>query len=282
MADSPLLNEVVKITGRFTDDGGALADVTGLTLRVQEPDGVLVDYAGAAVLHDSLGLYHVLHTAAKLGTHVYRWTGAAPTSTVVLEGEFFVEESLFDSPEDWQPVTAGEVAAGSSVDFAALGLDPRRLQTAVEVALAWIAWATGRPIDSTLPDSLKALGREAVRQRVELAAYRASADNVQNAGTEGISSMSVGGLSISFRDPGAARSSGAAGVPALTPWRALNETLWALMTDERRDYWIGQFSGRDVPAFEVTEPDFSIVGDSSYGITTSDEPPLYEADWRGH
>lgn len=275
MPDPPLINEDVRIDGTFRDNDGNLADVAGLTVTVREPDATLVSYSGGAVVRDSVGEYHALHPAAKIGTHDFRWTSGA--GRVVLEGEFYVAESLFDAPEDWQPISAAEIAAASQVDFDALGLTPRRLQTAVEVAKAWVEWATGRAMDSTLPDALMPLGREAVRQRVELAAFRGSQDSVQTAGTEGISSLSVGGLSISFRDPGRSASASSSGVPALTPWAALNETLWALMTDAMRDFWIARFAGIQEPSFAVTEPDFAWPSEAGHGVRTSDFPwePFY-------
>jgi hypothetical protein len=273
MPDPPVVNEAVRLDGEFRDNARALVDVAGLSVLVRMPDASNTTYSGGAVVHDSLGLYHANHVATLVGTHNVRWLDSG--NRVVLEYEFYVAESAFDAPEDWQPITAAEVEAQSQVDFEALGLAPRRLQTAVEASKAWVEWVTGRPMDPTLPTSLMPLGREAVRQRVELMAYRESSDAVQTAGTEGIASMSVGGLSLSFRDPGAraAQTGGAIGAaPAITPWSVLNENLWALMTDERRDWWMGNFLAGGNPHFAVTEPDFSWPSESSHGVRTSDFP----------
>lgn len=272
------LNEAVRIDGSFAV-GGEETDVDDLTVTVRQPDGTDVEYTDPDIVHDATGEYHAVHIAVQLGTHAWRWVGGEPDSTVVLEGEFFVRESLFDAPEDWLPITGAEVGAQSQVDFESLGMDGVRLQTAVEVSVAWISWATGRRLDSTLPVELQPLGREAVRQRVELYAFRSSSDNVQTAGTEGISSLSVGGISLSFRDPGGSSAKSSGGIPAITPWSALNETLWALMTDAKREEWLTNFAGGFPPAFAVTEPDFSWPTESSHGVRTSDFPWQPFADW---
>jgi hypothetical protein len=272
MADPIILNEVARLNGEFRDPAGTLTDVAGLSVLIAKPDATTVTYGGGSVVHDSAGKYHVQHPADQVGTHLVRWSAGG---AVLFEDEFYVAESAFNAPEDWQPITAAEVEAQSQVNFDSLGLTPRRLQTAVEASKAWVEWVTGRPMDPTLPASLMPLGREAVRQRVELMAYRESADAVQTAGTEGIASMSVGGLSLSFRDPGAraAQTGGAIGAaPAITPWSVLNENLWALMTDERRDWWMGNFLAGGNPHFAVTEPDFSWPSESSHGVRTSDFP----------
>jgi hypothetical protein len=104
MPDPPLINEDVRIDGTFRDNDGNLADVAGLTVTVREPDATLVSYSGGAVVQDSVGEYHAIHPAGKIGTHDFRWTSG--TGRVVLEGEFYVAESLFDAPEDWQPISA--------------------------------------------------------------------------------------------------------------------------------------------------------------------------------
>jgi hypothetical protein len=180
MPDPPLINEDVRIDGTFRDNDGNLADVAGLTVTVREPDATLVSYSGGAVVQDSVGEYHAIHPAGKIGTHDFRWTSG--TGRVVLEGEFYVAESLFDAPEDWQPISAAEIAAASQVDFDALGLTPRRL-----------------------------------------------------------------------------------------------ETLWALMTDAMRDFWIARFAGIQEPSFAVTEPDFAWPSEAGHGVRTSDFPwePFY-------
>lgn len=273
MADPPVVNEAVRIDGEFRDHDGTLVDIIGLSVLVRMPDLTSTTYSGGSIVHDSLGKYHANHVGTMVGTHNYRWSDGA--GRPVLEDDFYVAESTFNAPEDWQPITAAEVEAQSQVNFVALGLPPRRLQTAVEASKAWVEWVTGRPMDSTLPTGLMPIGREAVRQRVELMAFRESSDSVQNAGTEGISSMSVGGLSLSFRDPGARSTQGGGAIGAaapITPWSVLNENLWALMTDERRDWWMGNFVAGGNPAFAVTEQDFSWPSESSHGVRTSDFP----------
>jgi hypothetical protein len=272
MADPIILNEVARLDGEFRDTAGVLTDVAGLSVLIAKPDASTVTYSGGAVVHDGVGKYHAQHPSDQVGTHLVRWSSGG---AVLFEDEFYVAESAFNAPEDWQPITAAEVEAQSQVNFGSLGLTPRRLQTAVEASKAWVEWVTGRPMDGTLPTGLMPLGREAVRQRVELMAYRESSDAVQTAGTEGIASMSVGGVSLSFRDPGArpAQTGGAIGAaPAITPWSVLNENLWALMTDERRDWWMGNFLAGGNPAFAITEPDFSWPSESSHGVRTSDFP----------
>ena len=65
---------------------GALADPTGLTFMLQDPDGTETSYiygTNAQLEKDAVGKYHVQYTLNKYGiwTVRYEGTGAAPGAT---------------------------------------------------------------------------------------------------------------------------------------------------------------------------------------------------------
>src|SRR5881398_799725 len=97
MPDPPVVNEAVRLDGEFRDNAQALVDVPGPSVLVRMPDASTTNYSGVSVVHDSTGLYHANHVATQIGTHNVRWLDSG--NRVVLEYEFYVSESTFDSPE---------------------------------------------------------------------------------------------------------------------------------------------------------------------------------------
>jgi hypothetical protein len=257
----------VEIRGEFVNTENQPVDPTNLLLTVERPDGVEDQVDPTTFAHPAVGDWRALYTPAVAGTFRYFWHGSGARKAA-LDGEFYVREPLTERPEGWQPPSAGEVWRTSMVDFAAKGYTTATLQPVVSSAAAWVAWVTGRPMDASLPDELEPLARDAIRMRTEQLVGRASADAIETAGQEGIASASAGGASVTFRDPNARSAQGQGGVP--TTWTALNETLWALMTPDRFEYWYGIQSGAFPPAMAVTPVWWS---------PWSTVPGIYHEDW---
>lgn len=249
--DDYTLGGAVEIRGSFTDANDAAVDPTGLTLTVEKPDGTEVSVDPLDFAHPSVGEYRAPYLPDVAGTHRYLWlgTGLRPVAT---DGEFYVREPLTSPSEGWQPPSASQVWEESRLDFSLLGYtSAAKLEPLVASAVSWVAWVTGRTMDDSLPDELEPLARDAIRMRVEQLVGRSSPDAITTAGQEGIASVSAGGASISFRDPNSGRAQGVGGVP--TSWAALNEILFALMTDARSEYWYALLTGVPAAAMATTE-----------------------------
>lgn len=79
----------VSTTPGFKNAAGVLTDPTTVTLRWRrhgETETVLT-WAGAGVIRDSVGLFHVDITVVEPGLHYYRWEGTG-TVTAAEEGTF--------------------------------------------------------------------------------------------------------------------------------------------------------------------------------------------------
>lgn len=70
---------LLRLTGTFKNLGGALADPTAITLKVQKPDGTSTSYtyAGAQVVKQSTGVYYYDVDLNQAGTWYYRYEGTS-------------------------------------------------------------------------------------------------------------------------------------------------------------------------------------------------------------
>lgn len=117
----------------------------------------------------------------------------------------------------------------------------RRLRELVADAVALIESITGRVLDSTLPTVPVNLVRIAMRATAlmsEMMSVRGSlayAQSTADGSRQRLKSISAGSWSESYFGPGELVVK--AGIVAITGNQALDEALWALMTDEKRDEW---------------------------------------------
>jgi len=92
------LGELVKCTGIFKNQAGALVDPSNVFFEVIAPETTKVSYqygAGPEVVRDSLGTFSVLVSANKCGAWNYRFY-ATGTGQGAQEGAFQVKQSVFD------------------------------------------------------------------------------------------------------------------------------------------------------------------------------------------
>lgn len=102
MATTYDIGDRVHLTASFTDNAGAAADPTAVSLKIKNPAGTVTTYtyAGGAITKDSTGEYHMDYTipsdAASVGGWLARFEG---TGSVVAAEEtaFSVRASGFYS-----------------------------------------------------------------------------------------------------------------------------------------------------------------------------------------
>ena len=86
------LGTTVRITGAFTDAGGAAVDPDTISLTVRDPSGneTTYTYGGlGTIAKDSVGNYHQDVTTDEEGFWYYEWQGTG-TSIATDEKAFFV------------------------------------------------------------------------------------------------------------------------------------------------------------------------------------------------
>ena len=89
MATTYDINDVVRMTGTFTDSGAALLDPTKVTVVYETPDGTataLVYGVDASVKKASSGVFYLDHLTTALGQYEYRFTS---TGTGAASGETY-------------------------------------------------------------------------------------------------------------------------------------------------------------------------------------------------
>jgi hypothetical protein len=219
----------------FTDDDGSPVDPATVALTVRKPDGstqLLTDMIEHVV--EEVGHYSAPVVASVAGSWYYRWETTGTGTVGVLEGYFFAEPAMWDPP--WTPVMppeAPEVRSESTIDFAAQGIDDRAYLGWMREAVSLVQSLTGRALDASLPAALRPLALRAVRMKTEKVALLGAAKQRSSSITGGnLRSISAGPWSESYFGPGEAASA-----KVLDPDPALNEVLWALATDDMRDYW---------------------------------------------
>jgi len=150
--------------------------------------------------------------------------------------------------------TVEQIREWSKQDFAGLGYsDDDDLQVLIDRASADLQRITGRTWEGLITSTtLQPIAEQALQGMVEAMAYRNSEDYLETLGDfDLISSFSVGGYSEQRRSPEEAKKA-----RLLHSWPWVSELLYGLLTDEQRDFW-DAFFGDTVPAFEVTEVDWS-------------------------
>ncbi len=75
MASTYDIGDYVRISSTFTQ-GGTVLDPTTVTLVLRAPDATSTTYtyAGATIIRESQGVYHVDVSVTAAGTYRYRWT----------------------------------------------------------------------------------------------------------------------------------------------------------------------------------------------------------------
>jgi hypothetical protein len=86
-------NNLVALTGVVKTHAGVLIDPTTLVLKVQTPDGSVVDIS-SSVVRNSTGNYQANYLPTQVGLHMYEWVG---TGIVQVSGhnQFIVSPGLF-------------------------------------------------------------------------------------------------------------------------------------------------------------------------------------------
>lgn len=156
--------------------------------------------------------------------------------------------------------TTSDLHSWSKVDFANLDdpVDDALLTILIARSVAYIGQVTGRDLPG-MPTALETIAQETIQRRTEQLAFQYQEDAVDTGADELISTFSAGSYSETKRDP-----QDFAGVPGMIPpvnrWPALNDLLWLLMTDDKRDEWRALLTDETVPSFEVTEVDWGNWG----------------------
>lgn len=156
--------------------------------------------------------------------------------------------------------TADDIRQWSIVDFGQLGfVDDSQLQRLIDRVAESVELTTGRTLDG-LPDEFDKQMEQVIQMLVEQYAYQAQPDQIETASEFFlISSFSAGSYSETRRGLEEIRKSG-----LLNPNPAIHFLLWALMTDAKRDEWLGWIMGINAPAFETTEVNWSAFQGASY------------------
>jgi hypothetical protein len=172
--------------------------------------------------------------------------------------------------------TAAQIRTWSKVDFANLEYEPPAgeeedpLAIVVARAADYVWDVTGRTAED-VPTALVTTAQEAIQRRTEQNAFQDQDDSVETAADDLIQSMSAGSYSESKRKAGELAVSN---MKMVNPWPRLNDLLWRLMTDEKREWWEEQITGKHAPYGSITEVDWEggdIVG------RMADDPYLFGA-----
>lgn len=148
--------------------------------------------------------------------------------------------------------TAAQILEWSNVDFAALGYpDAPSLGFVVDRANAALEQVSGQTWAS-MPANFVKLAEQAVQGLTEQLAYRSTEEYAETLSDwDLIQSFSAGGYSETRRSPDDMFKA-----RLLNAWPWLSDLLWLMLSDDKRDYWLGFFGGSQ-PAFEVTEVDWA-------------------------
>jgi hypothetical protein len=141
---------------------------------------------------------------------------------------------------------------------------PDLLEEEVADACEYIVNTTGHTYEA-MPSNLERTALKATIMRTQQQVFQADPDNVESAADELTQSFSAGSYSESRRSFGEVKTQNEAGM--VNSWPELNRLLWALMTAEKRAYWMGLLSGQGQPAYGVVEVDWS-----SSGASAGDDP----------
>jgi hypothetical protein len=154
------------------------------------------------------------------------------------------------------PVTPEELRGDTRIDWTALGLpeaDPDiALEEEIAVAWAYVEEKTGRDLD-TLTDgtNLASLARRAVKLRVVQQAIQGQGSFITREIDRQIKSFSVPGYSET-RESGSTLDLRNFPNGYFNEWPILNDLLWLLATDEKRDEAQASTDDEDPPASAIT------------------------------
>lgn len=125
----------------------------------------------------------------------------------------------------------------------------------LRAAVAMVESITCRKLDATMPAELVELAFRAATLKTEQITVTGSAEDAEAAaGGRRLRSISAGPWSESYFAPGDLQVKN--GRPILDPNPMLDETLWALMTEDCREQWIAFLGGAVAPAGAVTAFDY--------------------------
>ena len=157
--------------------------------------------------------------------------------------------------------TVEEIRAASNVDFVGQGYgEDARLGALITVVWAWLGNVTGQTLASLPEDwTLEPLADLVVQRKVEMLAYALQADQIETiADFKLISSFSAGSYSETRRSLDELRKNVMLDADPL-----VNELLWPLLTDEKKDEMLGLLDDKNAPAFAITEVDWGWVGSAT-------------------
>lgn len=88
---------VVILSVVFTNSSGVALDPSTVALEVRDPAGAITvyTYAGAQIVKDSVGHYHMDLPVPTSGTWVYRFEATATGASATLDQSFKVASSVF-------------------------------------------------------------------------------------------------------------------------------------------------------------------------------------------
>jgi len=147
---------------------------------------------------------------------------------------------------------------GGGFDWTRFGYGPPhpgeadRLEGVAARAVAYVQLVTGRTLDANLPPDLRELVHDAVLMRAQqLVIARGSTRGVRDAlDSQGLASLRAGDFQVTWRD--GSRKAGETTI-RLNPWGELSDTLWLLMTPEKRAEYLAEVTGQAAPAAAVVE-----------------------------
>jgi hypothetical protein len=198
--------------------------------------------------------------------------------------------------------TPQEVYDQSKLKWARLGVtQPSDLDEAVEDAIGYVTWITGRYFDDFVPATIQdqtainpstgfpwgypfgfdepvsspytpvafalapeliRMGKRCVRMRVEQTIYQDQPGYVDTATDDVVQSFTAGPYSETRAQTSTLRGGRTSTHLLINSHPGINDMLMQLMTDQRREYWNMVIQGAYLPAFMTEEVDWSMVGKS--------------------
>lgn len=167
--------------------------------------------------------------------------------------------------------TTTELRADPRIDWAGLGLadpapaDDTALEEEITVAFAYVEEKTGRDLDTMDPASnLGIIARRAVILRVVQQAVQGRGSYITREIDRQIISFAVPGYSET-RASGTTTNSRQYAAGLFNDWPILNDLLWLLATQAKRDEAYSMFLGDEVPASAITSVDWTGRGRGTRG-----------------
>lgn len=218
--------------------------------------------AGISEAPAGSGLYFKsLVAPVTYGHYIIVWdTGTISPDTVAFD-DLFVTSTLSAPPASGPNAnvpTAEELRADTRIDWVGLGLPipadplvPDPLSAEIAIAEAYVEEKTGRDVETLSPTSnLGIIAKRAITLRVIQQAVQGRGSFITHEIDRQIISFAVPGYSET-------RASGSSttgkGYPAglFNDWPILNDLLWVLATQEKRDEALALFYGEQPPASAI-------------------------------